>query len=165
MRGCWPRYPRAVDLRVLHIESNNGFSKFGCYLLAGLFGFCGLLMLRQHDFQQQPAQGWLYLLFIVLIGVVPPLAYASSLKRYRLRIDHETLLLEQLPATVLAQQPMHTLLRWSATRNQGRYGVGETLYLRFRQGDAVRINSLEYEDFTKVVTFLQARYPRKQQRA
>lgn len=144
---------------MLQIESNNGFSRFGCYLLAGLAGFGGLLMLRQHDFQQQPGQGWLYLLLIVLIGMVPPLAYASSLKRYRLSLDHETLLLERLPGTVLARQPMPSLLRWGVTRPQGRPGLGEILYLRFRQGDAVHIHSVEYDDLGKAVQWLWARYP------
>ncbi|MCC3156547.1 hypothetical protein LJ737_04815 [Hymenobacter sp. 15J16-1T3B] len=150
---------------MLQIESNNGFSKFGCYLLAGLCGLCGLLMLRQHNFHQQPGQGWLYLLLIVLVGVVPPLVCASALKRYRLSIDHEMLLLELLPATVLAQQPMQTLQRWEVSKPGRGYSVGEILTLGFRQGDPVRIYSAEYGDFSQLVSFLQSHYPAKKSRA
>ncbi|RAK68157.1 hypothetical protein [Hymenobacter edaphi] len=148
---------------MLQIESNTSVSKGGCYVVASIFGLLALSMLRQHDFHQQPAQGWQYLLLIVLCGVVPPLAYASTLKRYRLTIDDDELLLEQVAGPVLVLQPMRTLLRWRVFRTQGRYSVGETLYLRFRQGDAVHINSMEYARFEEIVALLRARYAGKQQ--
>lgn len=149
---------------MVEAESNNGFVKGSCYLLTQLMVGPAIMMLWTHDFRQQPAQGWGYLLLIILIGVVPPLWYASTLRRYRLTLTSQELLLEQLPATVLTRRPMPSLLRWGVYRPQGRYSAGEVLYLRFRQGDTVRINAVEYEDFQQLVNFLQNQFRRQREK-
>ncbi|WP_400193177.1 hypothetical protein [Hymenobacter sp. B81] len=148
---------------MVQIESTNGFSKGGCYLLAAMCWLLGLLAVRNTDLQQQPATGWGILLVLVLGGIVPLLWYAASLKRFRLTLTREVCRLEQLPDILVAEQPMAHLLRWSVRQPTRRpYNSLKVLSLHFRLGDPVCIDSLEYPNMQRLEEFLQRHYPQKQ---
>ncbi|OON68364.1 hypothetical protein [Hymenobacter sp. CRA2] len=146
---------------MLQAESTNRSTKISCYFVALLLWATCLLGLGSGNARTEPSQVWGTVLLVGLL-TVPLLAYAASLKQYRVAIDAERFQLLQLPATVLAEHPMSTLMGWWSVRVTSRGTTAEMLHLDFKHGSRIRIAAADYSNYEVLERFLHQHFNAKQ---
>ena len=121
---------------------------------------CFLILIEpKHSLASSQKWGWI--LLVVLVGVILPRYYLSTLKSYRITFTDQEFLLEQLPAKVVNRQPMSTLIRWGVVIAPNHREIGKCLHFDFKHSGRVRLQSSEYREFDKLVVYMEKYYPRK----
>jgi hypothetical protein len=145
----------------IQLESDNTITKLGCYLcMAASLIICFFIVVNA-EAGHKNSQTWGWIFIVLLVGVVPPRYYLSTLKCHRITVTEQEFVLEQLPAKVLSRQSMDTLVGWWIVTIPGEGSMGRGLHFDFKHGDRVYLQSLEYKGFDKLVEYMQTHFLQK----
>lgn len=147
---------------MIQIESNNTFTKLGCYVLIGMSVLLCCIILSSIEPGKPAGEAWQGVVLVVLIGIVPINWYLTTLKRYRVTVTEQDFTFEQLPDKILACQPMNTLVRWWITQHPRQSSTGRSLHLDFKYSSRVVLLGIEYSHFNKLLDHLTVHYKSKQ---
>jgi hypothetical protein len=146
----------------LQLESNTTLAKVYFYTISIVSIVICFFVLVKAAFNQKSGYTWNWILLLLSIGVGLPLYYLATRKCYRVTPTAKEFLLEELPEKILSQQPMNALVSWWLDDYYPRpISAGQCLHLDFKHCIRIRLNSLKYNDFGKLVEYMEVHYAKK----
>ncbi|WP_426493468.1 hypothetical protein [Hymenobacter sp. 102] len=146
---------------IIEVESNHFITKAGCYAIIAVSCVICLAIIidanRQHIYDSLGGR----LLLVVLIGVLSPWYYQSTLKHRTLTITRQDFRMEQEPGKVLHHLSMRTLIGWWVAEDPRRRSAGKALHFDFKDSGRIYVLSYEYSRFAAIVEYLDVHFARK----